>query len=292
MTGCRCTGSEGALRMAVSRQHGTDLARVSAHMGGGEHARPATYEAYESAPGTGAEYVEFDIRRTGDGVLVVHHDARVAGRLLSELSYASLCELAGYRVPLVRDAMRLAAGRSAGHLDLKETGYEAEVIALAEAEFGSGNFIATTLEDVSVTAIKRQFPQVRTALSLGRDIRGLPWTRRVRVRCSELLPLARIRASGADWVAVHHRLARLSVLRACAQHGIGVMVWTVDSDRLMDGLIADERVDVLITNRPGQALRRRALLASAAEVPCDLAVPDPDLGTEPDSGPLAALRVH
>lgn len=278
--------------MAVTRQHGRDLASVSAHMGGGEHARPATYEAYESAPATGAEYVEFDIRRTGDGVLVVHHDARARGRLLGDLSYASLCELAGYRVPLVRDAMRLAAPRAAGHLDLKETGYEAEVIALAETELGAGNFIATTLEDVSVTAIKRQFPQVRTALSLGRDARGLPWARRAQVRASELFPLARIRASGADWVAVHHRLARLSVLRTCAEHGIGVMVWTVDSDRLMDALIADQRVDVLITNRPGRALRRRARLACAAGSSVDLAAPAPDLEAEPDAGRLAAVRAR
>ena len=253
--------------MAVTRQHGRDLARVSAHMGGGEHARPATYEAYESAPGTGAEYVEFDIRRTRDGALVVHHDARAGGQPLSELSYSRLCEAAGYRVPLVRDAMRLAARRAAGHLDLKETGYEAEVIALAEAEFGADNYVATTLEDVSVAAIKRQFPHVRTALSLGRDVRGLPWARRARVRASEVFPLARIRACGADWVAVHHRLARLSVLRACAEHGFGVMVWTVDSDRLMDALIADRRVDVLITNRPRRAVGRRALLARDVPAP-------------------------
>jgi glycerophosphoryl diester phosphodiesterase len=249
--------------MAAIRQHGTTLARVSAHMGGSERARPATYEAYEQAPATGAEYVEFDIRRTRDGVLVAHHDARAGNRAVSELSYAGLCERAGYRVPLVKDAMRLAASRSAGHLDLKETGYEGEVIALAEAVFGSGNFIATTLEDVSVAAIKRSFPEVRTALSLGRDLRGMLPPRRAGVRYSELFPLPRIRACGADWVAVHHRLARLSVLRACGQHGIGVMVWTVDSDRLMDSLIADERVDVLITNRPGRAVRRRAVLGPA-----------------------------
>ena len=40
---------------------------VSAHRGGGETARSGTYEAYRSALQAGAEYVEFDVRRTQTG---------------------------------------------------------------------------------------------------------------------------------------------------------------------------------------------------------------------------------
>jgi glycerophosphoryl diester phosphodiesterase len=54
--------------------------RVSAHKGGAEHARAATYEAYEDAVTSGAEYAEFDIRRTRDGALVVYHDAAAGPR--------------------------------------------------------------------------------------------------------------------------------------------------------------------------------------------------------------------
>jgi glycerophosphoryl diester phosphodiesterase len=169
--------------------------------------------------------------------------------------------VAGYRVPLVQDVMRLLAGRAAGHLDLKETGYEDDVIALAMATFGPDNFVATTLEDASVAAIKRSFPQVRTALSLGRSLRGVPGSQWLGVRASELFPLPRIRSCGADWVAVNYKLARAGVTRACQQNGIGVMVWTVDSDSLIDELVTDHRVEVLITNRPRHALRRRADLS-------------------------------
>src|SRR5437660_3426123 len=239
-------------------------ALISAHRGGAEHALPATYEAFEHSVTTGAEYVEFDIRRTRDHALVVHHGAQVGRprRRVSELRYAELSELAGYRVPLVRDVMRLLAGRAAGHLDLKETGYEHEVIELAMAELGPDNFVATTLEDSSVATIKRSFPQVRTALSLGKDLRGTPRSRWAGVRASELFPLSRIRSCGADWVAVNYTLARLGVLRACRQAGVGVMVWTVDSDRLIDHFVGDQHVSVLITNRPRRAAARRARLRS------------------------------
>jgi glycerophosphoryl diester phosphodiesterase len=240
--------------------------RVSAHKGGAEHARAATYEAYADAVTSGAEFAEFDIRRTGDGALVAWHDAAVevpgTGRVpLARLDYPGLCAAAGYQVPLVPEVMALlASGGVAGHLDLKETGYEAEVTELAIEAMGPGHFVVTTLEDASVAAVKSAFPQVITALSLGRDLSGVPWPQWPKIRASELAPLSRIRRCGADWVAVNYKLARLGVIRACHRDGIGVMVWTVDGNGTLDEFLGDDRVDVVITNRPRYAAGRRALL--------------------------------
>ncbi len=220
-------------------------------------------ETYENALATGAEYVEFDIRRLADGTLVCFHDGRVGhtGPPLATLSYERFCGLVGFAVPTVPDVMALLAGRARAHLDLKEIGYEAEVVRLAVAALGADGFVATTLEDESIAAIAREFPNVRTALSLGRDNREIPRRKLPAVRISELLPLRRARACGAHWVAVNYRIAG-PVLRQCARHGVGAMVWTVDEDRLIDRYLRDDRVDVLITNRPGYALHRRASLAA------------------------------
>ena len=266
------------------------VTRVSAHRGGAEHARPGTYEAYEDAVTTGAEYAEFDIRRTRSGELVVYHDPLVRGpapsgppaggpaasdpaasdpaasdpaRPIADLTYAELCAAARYRVPLAGDVMRLLARHGlAGHLDLKETGYEADVIALALASFGDPSaFVATTLEDGSVHAIKTMFPQVKAALSLGRDLREVAAHRWLGVRAGELAPLSRVRRCGADWVAVNYQLARLGVIRACHRAGVGVMVWTVDDNAHVDEFLGDGRVEVLITNRPRFAVGRRTALA-------------------------------
>jgi hypothetical protein len=38
------------------------------------------------------------------------------------------------------------------------------------------------------------------------------------------------------------------------------MVWTVDQDVLIDQFLRDQRIDVLVTNRPDHAARRRAEL--------------------------------
>jgi glycerophosphoryl diester phosphodiesterase len=242
---------------------------ISAHQGGAEYARPATYGAYQHALATGAEYAELDIRRTKDQVLVVQHDPRCgrAGPRVADLGYAGLCDRLGYEVPKVTEVMALLAGRSIGHLDLKETGYEEEVINLALATLGPGNFVATTLEDISVRNIRRSFPAVRTALSLGRDLKEVAKRRWLNVRRSELFPLDRVRSCGADWVAVNYRLGQFGVIGACERAGIGVMVWTVDADDLIDKFVVDARINVLITNRPAHAVRRRAELAAAGPRP-------------------------
>ncbi|WP_425247101.1 glycerophosphodiester phosphodiesterase family protein [Streptomyces sp. NEAU-NA10] len=232
---------------------------VSAHRGGSERCGAATREAYEDALVSGAEYVEFDVRRTADGVFVVHHDARACrtGPPLSRITYAELCARTGHAVPVVEEVMALAAGRLVGHLDLKEAGYERELIDRAVALLGRDGFVATTLEDRSVAAITRSFPGVRTALSLGRDRAEIAAGRLVGTRVSELFPLRRLRACGAHGVAVHHRLARATVLRGAARHGLFTMVWTVNDDAGLRTFLADRRVDVLITDRPRRAVRLR-----------------------------------
>ena len=232
------------------------MAAISAH-----GPRTGTIEVYAKALETGAEYVEFDIRRTADGELAAFHDARTSqGDPLAAISYSRLCELAGYPVPRVAEVMATIAGKATAHLDLKDTGAEDKVVEMALDILGPGNFVVTTLEDQSVAAIRARFPSVPVALSLGRDLDEVPRSRRAATRLGELRPMRRLRACRADWAAVHRRLAAAGVLAQCHRAGVKAMVWTVDEDAEMRRWLADQRVTVLITNRPADAVALRASL--------------------------------
>jgi len=243
--------------------------RISAHRGGGVPGNPVTRHTFEAAVATEAEYVELDIRRIGDGTLVVHHGARVGrwGPRLRDLSYERLCELTGHRVPRVPDTLALIAGRAVGHLDLKEAGYEDEIITLALEILGPGGFIVTTTGGLSIAHIRRRFPSVVTALSLGH---AADQAHRLMRTCScGRDAIRRIRACGAHWLAVNHRLTGTDVLAACAAHGIPCMVWTVNGEAHMTRLLTDPRVAVLVTDRPLHALRLRAGLHTPPHIPRD-----------------------
>jgi glycerophosphoryl diester phosphodiesterase len=210
----------------------------------------AETDFFEAAVASGAEYVEIDIRRTGDGEIVVRHDRHVNGTVLAAATYAEVCRAAGHGVLRAHEAMENIAGRIHGHLDLKEEGMELEVVRLALEILGSGNFVVTSREPASIAKVSRAFPGVLTALSVGRS----PWERGA---LRDFSPLAPLRACGADWVAINHRLARLGVLRQCAREGIPAMVWTVNGEPLMRRFLADPGVAVLITDRPREAVRVR-----------------------------------
>jgi len=226
-------------------------AAVSAHRGGSEAAPGGTYDAYRHAAGTGAEYVEFDVRRTMDGELVDYHDEQAAsGQAVASLGYSRLCRLAGYEVPRVADVMRLIAGRAIGHVDLKETGEGAlAAVELALDLLGAGNFVATTPADASVAAIRTRYPQASAALTVRATPAG-PGERPGR-------PLERIRACRADWAAVDHRAASPALLAELRGAGIRVLVWTINGDAELTRWLAEPGVDVVVTDQPGRAITLR-----------------------------------
>lgn len=237
---------------------------ISAHRGGGEFARAGTWEAFRAAADASSEYVEFDVRRTRDGVWVVYHDEHVGlrRRPVRSLRHDELSELAGYQVPEATAVMQILAKRVIGHLDLKERAGEEEIIGPAIDIFGVGGFVATTECAASIRRIRAFAPAVRTALSTGNP--KLARSQRVGPRLrNRRFDLSWIIDSGAHWVALNHRLASDRVLHQCQRHNIGVMLWTVNKPDLIARHLADSRVDVLITDRPKYAAGVRAQLALA-----------------------------
>jgi glycerophosphoryl diester phosphodiesterase len=230
---------------------------ISAHRGGAAVDGVPAVDRYRQAIGLGVDFVEFDVRKTRDGTMVIYHDDRTAsGRDVAGMTYGELAEELGPEAMTFDELLDVAAGRVGLHLDLKETGYEAEVVRAVLDRCPVDRLVITS-GDAAIRTIKEQFPQVRAGLSIGEEIDRLaPWMK-LRVRLSELFPRARLERSHADFVAVHQQLARLTVLRYCESHGMDAWVWTVDDEPGIARFLADPRVTTLITNRPDIAMRLR-----------------------------------
>jgi glycerophosphoryl diester phosphodiesterase len=231
---------------------------VSAHAGRGAL---VTRAGYQRTVASGADYVEVDIRATADGEMVAAHDPVLPdGHPVAALTYRELIDRAGYDVPRAADVLTVIRGRARGHLDLKVTGAQDALVRLALDILGPGQFVVTTADDAVAAAITARFPDrgaVPVALSLGVGTTPARW---LPTRLRELRPLPRVRACGANWVALHHRLARAGVARQCRQRGLGVLVWTVNGNRDLRYWLARDRADVVITDRPERALELRAEL--------------------------------
>lgn len=237
---------------------------ISAHRGGSEDGTAGTYEAYQAALAAGAEYVEFDVRQTRDGIMVACHDGRAGWcRAVRSLRYSELCRLRGHEVPTVPEVMRMLSGRAAGHIDLKDPGCADSVTLLGLELLKPAGMIVTTGDTGVLTELKRRFPEAPTGLTISGGHRISASARRRR-RSGELLV-----ASGAvDWAVLNHRLANSEVLAGYRHLGIKTMVWTVSTDSDLVRWMSTPGVDALVTDRPARALSLRSSLSPRR--PCPL----------------------
>ncbi len=231
---------------------------IDAHRGEcGTHDLPAA-ERYMRSIAMGVDFVEIDIRRTTDGVFINYHDDRTpSGRLVHDLSCAELESELGDELLKAAEVIEMVDGKVGLHVDVKEEGYEGDIVRFVLAGCTRSEVVFTS-GDAPIRAIKDQFPDVRTGLSLGDDLDGAPPWRYLRVRLSELYPRARLQRSHADFAAVHQRLARIRVLDYCARANMPAWIWTVDVEADIESFMRDPRVAVLITDRPDIALRIRS----------------------------------
>jgi glycerophosphoryl diester phosphodiesterase len=215
---------------------------ISAH-------RCNTPDAVRSAASIGADYAEFDVRRAGDGTLVCSHDPAADAS----------------RVPRVEEVLAAVAECGLGaHVDLKgpDAGEWAEELAdrcagamdLDCVVFTTGNERAAA--QLARWAEAHHVPPL-VGLTVGQSTAHLRLPAAVRARIGELYPTRRWRASGAGVLVAHHVLARVRLLRWAHRHDVRVLVWTVDSPRIVAAALRDPRVWMVTTNHPAAAVAAR-----------------------------------
>ena len=252
---------------------------LSAHRGGcGRNAASEnTLAAFEAAAATAAEYIEFDIQRTADGVFLLTHDDRV--RLdgywvpIGQVEAATVDRLLGTRVRYAEVLALLAATGKKAHLDLKFVSpaplyadpgstWEADAVREALRFLPEDHIIVTTAEDRSVRAVRDWSEDagldLLVGLSIGRHrLTGMGWCQKVAWRVEELFPGRRIIASRANLVVAQRHLARVRLLAWAHRHHLPVLVWTVDNHKEMRRLMADGRVWMITSNYPELGLSMR-----------------------------------
>jgi glycerophosphoryl diester phosphodiesterase len=244
---------------------GAPLPLVIAHRGAASDAPENTPAAFEAAIALGVDAVELDVRRTSDGVLVVHHNASRRGIPVALQTYAALVRRSRHEPPTLDTVLDLCAGRVGVDVEIKEPGYEAEVIERASRRFSRQQLLYTSFEESVISTIRQLDPNAHCGLLLG------PGRLRSRTQRFEALPFDLAERCGADALAVHQWLAPLrgrsrrvpgaGLLAEARQRGFPMLVWTVNGPQRLRAYLADGRVAGIITDLPGLALESRRELA-------------------------------
>lgn len=232
-------------------QHPGRSVQVIAHRGASAAARENTCEAFRLAAAMGADAAELDVRRTRDGVLVVHHDPVIGdGAAICMLDAVDLPA----HVPTLDEALDACAGMWV-NVEIKNDP--------REPDFDPDDAIADRTMDA---LIARGQPQ-RWLISSFRietidRCAAIARARGVEIRTAWLTgpvpedAVERLQRGGHaalhPWVAL---LGRQHV-EACHAAGIEVNTWTCDDPARMAELI-EWGVDGICTNVPDVALALR-----------------------------------
>lgn len=231
---------------------------IVAHRGSSDDAPENTVAAAQLAWDRKADAVEFDVRLTKDGHLVVIHDAdtkRTTGfrGLAGNLSLAELQRLdagkwkgakfAGERLPTLEQMLVTKEGKGRFFVELK--GGPGMVPALKEslgrAGLKAGQVVIIAFDRGAVAAAKRELPR-HQALWLVDYKRDTP-------PLDQVIALAK--EAGADGLNLSRKWPiDAALVRRVKEAGLSLSVWTVDDAKEAKRL-KEAGVDAITTNRPG-----------------------------------------
>jgi glycerophosphoryl diester phosphodiesterase len=212
---------------------------IIAHRGAPGYAKENTIESFEKAVALGADMIEFDVRRTKDNVLIVYHDGLIQGKPVNDLTYEEIKQIAanqGFNLPTAEEVLKWSRGRIKLDVELKEEGYEKEIVELLSGFFKEDQFVITSFHEPSLKIIKDSYPGIQVGLLLGKS-KAPPWT-----RISEFFPMKRCKKARADFLVAHFRLLKSGFLERARRSRKPVLVWTVNDEDMVWELLNDGRV--------------------------------------------------
>jgi glycerophosphoryl diester phosphodiesterase len=232
--------------------------RIGGHRGDPENAPENTLAAFEAAVAAGVDYVETDVQRTADGVLVLLHDddldRTTNGRgPVAEASAVAVLELdagswfgPGYgdeRVVTVEDFLDWVYARRplGAEIDIKAGGIGAELAERIAASPSRPQLALCSELAEELSEAKRVAPDIPCFLIL--DDRDTD-------------PVGRVQACGADGADMPWEWLGVELVARMRSLGLGIMGSTASDERGLRELVL-RGADFVDTDRPGTALAVR-----------------------------------
>jgi glycerophosphoryl diester phosphodiesterase len=194
---------------------------IIGHRGAAGHAPENTLAAIRKGIDLGVDFVEIDVRRTADGVLVALHDETVnrttngKGRVdrLSLRDVKRFNAGNGEHIPTVGEVLEAARGRVGLMLELKVVGVaQTTTAAVQEAGFKEPVIYASFLHN-ELSEVRSIDPEATLMVLFGRLPRA---------------PIARAREYRSSHVGLRHDTATRRLVDAFHEENLLVFVYTVD----------------------------------------------------------------
>ncbi len=240
---------------------------VTAHRGASTVAPENTLAAFQAAIDAGADAIEFDVRLSADGAVVVFHDSdfrRVAGdaRAVVETPLSAMRTIdvgswfdpafAGERIATLDEALRFIDGRAVALVELKPDAdnagalLDATLRELARGDHADAVMLASLSPDL-VRAAREAAPRLPLALFANAALPGTA------------------RRTEFDMLGLNHLQVDASAVADARRRGYRLQAWTVN-DPVRMARYMDIGVDDVSTDVPALAVAVREQRAALTDV--------------------------
>ena len=229
---------------------------VQAHRGASGYEYQNTIKAFDKAVELNSDAIELDIRKSKDNEIVVFHDPTYKDKHINDWNYLELLEETkkdNFEVPLLIDVLNLYKGKILLDIEIKEEGYEEEVVKMILSVLTYDEFNIRSFSEKTVRTIKELDKNIYTILLIGVQYPKYGFFSRL----AELFPRAKVRRSKCDAVSPNYQLIRLWYVQRMHLIKKPVLAWTVNDEKIIRRMLHKAKVDGVVTNYPDIAIRIR-----------------------------------
>ena len=253
--------------LAVASMNLRNEVTVTAHRGASTVAPENTLAAFQAAIDAGADAIEFDVRLSADGQVIVFHDSdfrRVADdpRAVVQTPLAEMRDIdiggwfdpafSGERVATLAEALAFIDGRALALVELKpdprnaQALLEATLDVIGRSRQADAVMLASLSPDL-VRAARAAAPETQLALFANAALPGTA------------------RRTDFDMLGLNHLQLDVAVVADARRRGYRLQAWTVNDPERMARYM-DLGVDDISTDVPAEAVRVRAERAALNDV--------------------------
>ena len=216
-----------------------------------------TFEAFDKALEVGADGIELDVRKTKDNILIINHDPSINDIIIKDKTYEELLTITkslGYILPKFEDVLIKYGNITLLDIELKETGYEEEIITLTTKYLSYDKYFIKSFRKSSIIKIKELDKNIKTSLLIGErynedGILG---------RFYEVFPKKLLKKTNCDVLSPNRLLLILNYLKRVSKYNIPINVWTVNEEKELRNLMKSKYCPkYIITNYPDLAIKIR-----------------------------------
>ncbi|MEW6740932.1 MAG: glycerophosphodiester phosphodiesterase [Nitrospirota bacterium] len=212
------------------------------HRGARAYEIENTIESFKKAIELGVNAIEFDVRKTKDGKLVVIHDdnlKRVFGKeiAINQATLKELKQITGNKIPTLAEALQFIDKKVGKILiELKEIGCGKNVLEVIKKEKLHDHVIIVSFHEDALSEVRRLDTKIETGL----------------IYAKHKNPIASALKLNAQYLVPLYKLTHTKNIEDAHKNNLKVIVWTINTkqeakaymDKGADG-IASDKPDIL-----------------------------------------------